>query len=249
MLARRAVAKCLKLGVRFLAISEFTRSDLANWAHVEDQTIGILPPGIGEEWWAHISEADIETARRESGITQPYLCWTGEITKRKNVHGLLRAYAQALRIAPGLPDLVLVGDPGRDSLDIDRLPTELGVAKRVHRIPRLPFDKLIAVVSGSAGFVFPSWYEGFGLPVVEALARGIPVAVSNRTSLPEVSGPDALLFDPSDCKSMSDALMKLAHDDDRRKRVQQSGPLWAKRFSHSAAASVLRNEIHQVAAA
>ena len=243
-LARRALRGCARRSVRLLAISQYTRSDLADWTGISAAGIGLLPLGIDPAWRRSVAEEEVVRVQRVHRIHRPYFCWSGEITKRKNVDGLLPAYADAFqRHGEEFPDLVLVGKTGRDSEDIDDLPSRLGIEHKVHRLPRLGIDQLIPVVSGARAFIFPSWYEGFGLPVVEALARGVPVAVSNRTSLPEVGGPTALVFDPASRTGMRDSLTQLAFDEELQERTQAEGPAWASKFSYSAAAAVLRGEI------
>ena len=168
--------------------------------------------------------------------------------KRKNVAALIEAYQRAYYLCGDrLPELVLIGRVGRGGHQIDTLPERLGIAHKVHRVRQfLPLEKLVEIISGAVGYVFPSWYEGFGLPVAEALARGVPVAVSNRTSLPEIAGPTALLFDPLDREALKECLVKLAFSEELRARAQTEGRAWARKFSHANAAEVLRNEILHV---
>jgi glycosyltransferase involved in cell wall biosynthesis len=247
LLARRSLKACIRENARFLAISNFTRADLAEWAGMNERNIGLLHLGIDSAWFQQLLPPQIDKARSKFLLSAPYFCWSGEISGRKNVGGLLHAYVRAYReCGDRLPNLLLIGRTGRDGRDIDTLPARLGIGHKVHRIREfLSLDTLIALVSGAEGYIFPSCYEGFGLPVVEALARGVPVVVSNRTSLPEVAGPNALIFDFSNLESLKECLLKLAFEGGIQARTRSEGPLWAHRFSHTAAAAALHREIVQ----
>ena len=117
----------------------------------------------------------------------------------------------------------------------------LGIAEQVRFLGRLPIEEVAALYNAASAFVYPSLYEGFGLPPLEALACGTPTLVSNVSSLPEVVGTAALLVDPTDVPAMATELIRLVSDDDTRAALRIAGPVQAQSFSWvTAAQSVLR---------
>jgi glycosyltransferase involved in cell wall biosynthesis len=149
------------------------------------------------------------------GVERPYVLWVGTVEPRKNPEGVVRGYVAALDA--GVPrstelNLYLVGPPGWWSGDVGGFLDSRGVASRVRRLDYQPKRALQALYAGAEAFLFPSFAEGFGLPVIEAMACGAPVVTSNRSSLPEVAGSAALLCDPDDPDSIGDALAKILRD-------------------------------------
>lgn len=162
------------------------------------------------------------------GVERPYVLWVGTVEPRKNPEGVVRGFVAALDA--GVPratelNLYLVGPPGWWSGDVGEFLEARGVADRVRRLGHQPKRALQALYAGAEAFVFPSFAEGFGLPVIEAMACGAPVVTSNRSSLPEVAGSAALLCDPDDPESIGDALAKILRDpglaDDLRRLGQR----------------------------
>lgn len=162
------------------------------------------------------------TLRRRGGVggrrRTPYWIWWGLITRRKNIEGLLTAYAAVLAsLAPSecdsLPHIVLVGAIGRNSKALPQQIQQLNLADRVHTFPFQDLTTLVDWVDQSRGVLFPSHFEGFGLPALEGLARGKPVMTSNCTSLPEVTGGHAILVTPSISESIQAGLVALMQAD------------------------------------
>jgi glycosyltransferase involved in cell wall biosynthesis len=149
------------------------------------------------------------------GIERPYVLWTGTLEARRNPEGVVRGFINALE--QDVPDadslsLYLAGPAGWWSKDLAAFVDSKGLSARVRRIDQQPGPVRAALYSGAAAFVFPSLAEGFGLPIVEAMACGAPVVTSNRSSLPEVAGSAAELCDPIDYESIGTALGKVLRD-------------------------------------
>lgn len=150
-------------------------------------------------------------------VQRPYVLWMGTLEPRKNPEGVVRGFVHALEAeVPDAPDLhlYLVGPPGWWSGDVADLLDDKGIAERVRRIDAQPVPVRAALYAGARAFLFPSFGEGFGLPVLEAMACGAPVVTSNRSSLPEVAGSAAELCDPDDHASVGQALAKVLRDPD-----------------------------------
>ncbi len=163
---------------------------------------------------------------------QGYLVYPANFWRHKNHEMLLAAFAMARR--DGLPHdmkLVLTGAPGDRQEWIRRSAREMSLAGQVVFPGFVPEDELATLVARSRALVFPSLYEGFGLPVVEAMALGIPVACSNTTALPEVAGDAALLFDPRVPAEVARAIVAIAADEALRQRLAEAGRRRAARFA------------------
>jgi glycosyltransferase involved in cell wall biosynthesis len=163
-------------------------------------------------------------------IPRPYVLFVGTLEPRKNVARLIGAYRKAIA-AKGLRHaLVLVGPRGWRAESVDR---ELALPGpgRIVRTGRVDPGDLDALYKGADLFCYPSLYEGFGLPVVEAMARGVPVVCSNTSSLPEVAGSAALQVDPTSVEDLAAAISAVLADDGARARMAEAGPPQAARFS------------------
>ena len=162
----------------------------------------------------------------------PYLLTVGDLQPRKNQIGLIRAFAEMIRAYPQLPHhLVLAGKETWFSSRIRSAATDSDVADRIHLVGFVTDDDLLRLYNGCDVFVFPSFYEGFGLPVLEAMACGRAVACSNTSALPEVADSAALLFDPHSTAEMTRAMLDLVLDTDLRSRMERLGTQRASQFS------------------
>lgn len=169
-----------------------------------------------------------------------YICYVGVIEPRKNVDLLIEAYA---RIADQFQDipLVIVGKQGWQYNRVFRKVNDLGLNDRVRFLGHICMDDLVAIYSGASVFVYPSQYEGFGLPVLEAMQCGAPVITTNVSSMPEVSGGAAILIDPDNIDALSTAMADVLKNATLASRLSNSGLERAKSFSWSKTA---RETIH-----
>jgi glycosyltransferase involved in cell wall biosynthesis len=167
-------------------------------------------------------------------VERPYVLWMGTLEPRKNPEGVMRGFVHA--IDTGVPDadklnLYLVGPPGWWSGDVRELIESKGLADRVRRIDAQPVPVRAALYAEASAFVFPSFAEGFGLPLLEAMACGTPVITSNVSSLPEVAGSAAELCDPKDHVSIGNAISKVLRDSDLADDLRRLGLRRAAEFS------------------
>jgi glycosyltransferase involved in cell wall biosynthesis len=200
-----------------LTVSEYSRNEIREWAQVGDEKVVNVGNGVGLQFCG-------SGGRYDPGY--PYLLYVGSHKPHKNLARLLKAFA----ISGVRRSVRLVLTGARDSKISARV-EDLGLNGDV-RFVEFPGDESLAdLYRGAEGFVFPSLYEGFGLPPLEAMACGVPVLTSNVCSLPEVVGDAAILVDPLDVDAIADGIRRLVCDSELRARLQTEGPLRARRFS------------------
>ena len=214
---------------RVLVPSEATARDLAELYGVDRGRVTITPLGV--EVPAEPDRAGAERLLRDLGVRGPFLLAVGTLEPRKNLPRLLDAFGEVSDELPG-HWLVVVGPFGwgprlRPTWDSVRVKLAGPVGDAV----------LHALYRSADGLAYPSLYEGFGLPVLEAMAHGLPVLTSGRSSLPEVAGDAALLVDPLDRGSIAKGLVRLVNDSALRRRLADAGPRRAARFTWPATAS------------
>jgi glycosyltransferase involved in cell wall biosynthesis len=178
-------------------------------------------------------QPQIEATTRKYGIAREYLLCTGTLQRRKNIPRLLQAF-YLLKQKYHLPhQLVLIGPqcPDLPEHEIFAQIARLMLAREVIWTGYIPRDDLPGLLNGASVCVQPSLYEGFGMPLLEAMACGTPVACSQASSFPEVVGENGLFFDPYDVESMVTTLSRILHDADLQKQLRQDGLQRARQFS------------------
>lgn len=218
---------------RIIAISQATKDDLVRHYGVAPARITVVHHGVTPEF-APVEPQQCTAGAARYGIDGPYLLYVGTIQPRKNLQRLIEAFAQIVSAAepaqPGL-QLVIAGKRGWLSEPIERRAVELGLAGRVRFTGYVADADLPALLSGALAFAFPSLYEGFGLPILEAMACGAPVLTSTSSALPEVAGDAALLVDPRDTAAIARGLLQLATGADLRAELRARGFARATQFS------------------
>lgn len=223
---------------RVLADSQATRRDLVRHYSIPDSKIAVVYPGRDETLAPVTDPAMLSATRARYSLAGPYLLYVGTLHPRKNLVRLVQAFGSFLQSSadgPGAPaaslQLVLAGQKGWLYDDILAQVRKLGLSDRVVLTGYVPDADLPALLSGALAFVFPSLYEGFGLPLLEAMACGTPVICSDASSLPEVAGDAALLVNPTDTEALADALARLVADEGLRKALVERGFRQMQRFS------------------
>ncbi|HKZ77864.1 MAG TPA: glycosyltransferase family 1 protein [Pyrinomonadaceae bacterium] len=230
---RLTVRHSARTAARVLASSEYTRSDLISTYGISPELITVTPLAAPNHFQSITVATELERVRQRYGISREYILSVGSIQPRKNLARLVAAYALLRANGPKgkLPQLVLVGKRAWLYDETIRTIAELGVSESVILTGYVPEAELPALYSGALCFVYPSYFEGFGLPPLEAMKCGTPVIVGNRTSLPEVVGDAGLLVDPFDVAAISGAIAALIDDSDLRKNLRLKGLEQAKSFS------------------
>ncbi len=215
---------------RVIAISQSTARDLTDSFGIPPQKIDVAVPGVSERF-CPLPPEDIARFRQENGLPDRFLFFVGTLEPRKNLSMLLRAYAQLPAGDRQAVHLVLAGGKGWMYDDIFRTMAELDLSDTVHLPGYLPADQLPLWYNAADAFVYPSIFEGFGLPVVEAMACGTPVLVSNVSSLPEAVGDAGRQLPPGDVSAWTEALAQVIHDAAWRDDFGERGRLWSRHFT------------------
>ncbi len=246
---RRAVRRSVRRAARVLVPSESTRRDLVRLLQPDPARVLVVPLGVEHEVFRPASPDRVDAVRRRFGIDGPYLVFLGR-HQRKNLPALLRAFAAIpddLRptlvvtgVAPWTPD-----GSDHDGPALAALPPP--VRRQVALIGYVEPPDAAALLSGSIGLVFPTRYEGFGFPALEAMACGAPVLTSNTSSLPELVGGDAVLVDPEDDGSIAEGLRRFLTDDGLRTRLREAGLRRAARFDWDETARATAAALHAAA--
>jgi glycosyltransferase involved in cell wall biosynthesis len=230
---RLTVRHSARRAARILSLSEHTRQDIIKTYGIEAERITAIPLAAPDHFRAVTDNRELQRVRHNYGIDRDYILTVGSIQPRKNLARLFKAYA-SLRgdCSPDkLPKLVLVGKCAWLYDDTLRVLDELGVRDTVVLTGYVPESDLPALYSGALCFVYPSIFEGFGLPPLEAMKCGAPVVVGNKTSLPEVVGDAALAVDPFDPQAIASAIKRLMDNPALRKQLSVRGQERAGAFS------------------
>jgi glycosyltransferase involved in cell wall biosynthesis len=241
--------RALRQAARVIVPSEATRSDLLEHYPVDPESVRVIHHGVNVERFRRPPDGIIDQTRRRHRIDGPYLLFLGGIEPRKNLPAMVRAFAQ-------LPDdarLVIAGGSvawnleGRERLD--RALSELSPAtrRRITLTGYLRGPEKVALLAGAEALVFASLYEGFGFPVLEAMAAGTPVLTSDLSSLPEVAGDAALLVDPRSEKAVAEGMERLLEDANLRARLAAAGRERVRKFRWEDTARRTARVLHEAA--
>ena len=225
---RQAVPASLASARRIVAHSEFGRRDLVESLGVEAERIAVIPHGV------RMPAASLPgpSVGESLGIPSPFLLAVGTLEPRKNLRFLIEVVG---RLA-GSPRLVLAGAPGWGDDGVDAAARRAGISDRVHRLGHVDDATLDALYREAVAFCFPSRFEGFGLPVAEAMARGCPVVSSDRSALPETVGAAGVLLSPDDSDAWTETLDDLLENETRRRELARLGRKRAAELTWEAAA-------------
>ena len=224
----------LRRAAKVLTISEFSRQRLARGFGISPEEIVVTPLAAQEHFRPRPRAQARERLRARFGLEKPYLLTVGDLQPRKNQIGLVRAFGELLRETPRLEHVLVLA--GKDTWFAPQVRAEIarrGLEKRVVVTGFVSEDELADLYNGAEVFVFPSFYEGFGLPVIEAMACGRAVISSNAASLPEVADAAAILVDPAATGELVRAMREVLADTELRERLERLSLQRAKYFSWS----------------
>jgi glycosyltransferase involved in cell wall biosynthesis len=217
---------------RVLTVSEASKRDILRYFRIPEAKINVIYNAIDERYGESPSPDEVERVQDRYQLNAPYVLYAGNIKPHKNLERLIEAF-HTLRQDPDLAHvkLLIIGDEISKYATLRRAVHKYKLHKHV-RFFGFVSDKTLAVLYRLARvFVFPSLYEGFGLPPLEAMASGTPVITSNVSSLPEVVGDAALLIDPHDPGAIAEAMRRVLMDSDLREELRQKGFTRVRQFS------------------
>ena len=220
----------VRAAVHVIADSEATRRDLIEHCNAPANALSVVYPGYDLSFAPPPDQSHIVAVRERYHIAGTYLIHVGTLQPRKNLSRLLDAFALLIERHRDLR-LVLAGKGGWLYQPLFAQAERLGLEHSVQFTGYVPQHDLPALIAGARAFVLPSLYEGFGLPVLEAMACGTPVVCSNVSSLPEVTGNAAILVDPHDTGQLVEALSRVLENDHLHDQLAQRGLRQAARFS------------------
>lgn len=225
----------LRRARRIITVSYHTKKDLCRLFGVPEDKVRVVYNGVGSEFRVVDQPERLEDFRSRYGLPVKFVLYVGTIEPRKNLDRLIHAF-DLLRQQGVEHQLVLAGARGWGCEGLRQLPTELGLEGEVCFLDFVPEADLPLLYNAADVLVYPSLYEGFGLPALEAMACGTPVVASNTSSLPEVVGSGGLLVDPYDAESLADAILQSLRSPSLREELRESGLKQAAQFTWSRAA-------------
>lgn len=214
---------------RIIAVSERTSQDVAELYHIPTDKIDVVYQGCDDSFRRHCTPQEIETAKRKYGVSGDYIIQVGSIEKRKNALLTVRA----LTLLPASLRLVLVGRRTPYLKDVMAEAGHLGIAGRIRLVEGASFADLPALYQGAQAAAYPSHYEGFGIPVLEALNSRIPCVAATGSCLEEAGGEGTLYVSPDNPRDMADALQAAISNTDLRRSMIAKGLRHASHFSNA----------------
>ena len=228
----------VKYADKIIVPSLFTKKELAQLYKADPNKIVVIPPGYDSRNYKVTQDREkIEEVLAKYKIKKPYFLYVGRLEKKKNIKGLVEAYGQFLSlrgisrretIFKQIPNLVLVGSPG---FGYRKIKNQISKIKNIREIGYVKLGDLVYLYNAAEAFIFPSFYEGFGIPILEAMASNCPVVAANTASIPEVAGDAALYFNPENLLEMAGTIKKIIDNKGLINELIEKGQVRVKKFS------------------
>lgn len=235
-LGRSLESSCKRADI-ICTISEFSKSEIIKYLGVKPEKIKIIPCGVDNQLFhSGYQSSEIEKVKSKYGIKGPYFLYLGTLEPRKNVLRIVEAYSVLQKRHSDIPKLVIAGKKGWLYEDIFALVIKEHIENQVVFTGYVQDEEVPILMNGAFLFLFPSLYEGFGLPVLEAMACGTPVVASSRTSIPEVAGDAGLLIDPLNVDELVSGMEQILTQEPLRQHMISAGLKQSRKFTwqHSA---------------
>ncbi len=229
---RYTVARTVKMARRVLTVSEFSRDAILRHYDIAPEKVRVVPNAAGSDFRVIGRDKAVAAARERLRFAAPFVLSVGDLQPRKNQIGLISAFAKLMTERPALKHhLVLAGKETWFAPKVREAAQASGFAGRIHFTGFVPDQELLELYNACDCFVFPSFYEGFGLPILEAMACGRAVACSKTSAMPEVADGAGLLFDPHDIEDIKRCVEDILVDPELRARKERLGVQRAAHFS------------------
>lgn len=221
----------VKRAAKVITCSNHTKKDMIKLYSLPASKIDVIYGAVGKDFRDSLEKETIQSVRRKYGLSAPYILAVGNIEPRKNIRRVIEAYALLRGRGQVTHRLAVVGQARLGAPEIRSLVHEKGLEDSVAFTGYVPAVDLPYIYAGADLFIFVSLYEGFGLPVLEAMACGTPVICSNTSSLPEVAGDSALMVNPYDVEQIASAMEHVLRNHELRETLRQKGLVRASCFS------------------
>lgn len=237
---------CKKADMVF-ALSEYTKSEICSLYPIDEDRVRVVYPGIDSIFAPRDKDESRMVVETRYNIHDPFILSVGVIQPRKNLPRLLEAFAICKKDATFRHKLVIVGKYGWMADDISKRINELNIADDIVLTGYVPYDDLPYLYSAADIFVYPSVYEGFGLPPLEAMACGTPAITGDRTSLPEVVGDAGITVNPDSAEEFAAAIIEVLRNQSLQSELRKRGLVQAARFSWAKMAKQVNDLYHEIA--
>lgn len=235
IIERLYIRKALKKAKAVIAVSENTKKDLQEKFHAEN--VHVIYNAASKSF-KQIPKSELADFILQTRLPKNFFLAVGTLIPRKNYVRLMRAFALFRKNNPG-HNLIIVGKKGWNYHEIENAIKEYRLSGEVHILGYLSEKSLAGLYNLAQALVFPSLYEGFGIPLLEAMQCGCPVIASNTSSIPEVTGDAAIMIDPHSPEEIAEAMEKITKDSDLRSTIIEKGHAQSKKFSWEKAAKEL----------
>lgn len=236
---KRAARNALKV----ITISNYSANDIARYLDVEPGKIVVAYPGVEEKFFDSVSEQELLRTGKKMGLPEKFILFVGSFEPRKNLTCVFRAMKYMREKHGRKLELVVAGGTGWRNKPVYADLKNCGLEDSVHFLGYVEDDDLPALYRLADTFVFPSLYEGFGMPVLEAMACGTPVVASNAASIPEALGNAGIGFDPRNHEALASALLRLENNAELRSDMIKKGLAHARSFSWANCAGVINQTL------
>ncbi|MDE7312707.1 MAG: glycosyltransferase family 4 protein [Eubacterium sp.] len=221
---RASMKRSCKYADHIITVSEFSKQEIMRYLHVAPTRITVVPNAVDHtKYHPYYPTEQIRQAARVYGISQNYFLYLGTVEPRKNLETLIGAYAMLCMEKEDVPQLVIAGGKGWMCDSIYRKAAQVQLGNRILFTGYVAQEDSPLLMCGAEAFVFPSAYEGFGMPPLEAMACGTPVIVSNTTALPEVVGDAGILADPESEEALCQAMKRILGNKEYREKLRMLG--------------------------
>lgn len=244
LLEKLLLKRALKKASHVTAVSQNTKKDIIDKFKYDENKIDVIHCA-GSDFFKPLNKDELGTFAKDTNLPEKFFLAVGTIEPRKNYYGLLKAFMKMSRSHPDV-HLLIVGQEGWGYEKVFNLMNSASLEGKVHVLGYLSNKSLIKLYNLCIGLVFPSFYEGFGIPPLEAMKCGCPVIASNISSIPEVVGDSAILVNPEDSKEIAKAMSKMIKKEGLREELSKKGIEQAKKFSWENSAKKLSEIFNRI---
>lgn len=230
---------------QIVTVSSYSKTDIANTYQINADKIDVVYNGVNP-LYQPIEASEQKQIRKKYAASHPYFLYVGALHPRKNILGLLKAFEQYKNLTTNDYKLILVGSEMFGNKEAQRFFKQMLHNDDIIFTGRIPSSELAKLLASAQALVFVPFFEGFGIPIIEAMASGTPVICSKTTSLPEVGGDAAFYVDPHDVNSIAQALQTLTDNEKLRAQMMQNGLKQSEKFSWDKTAQLFWNSIQKV---